>query len=226
MAPRDRSFFRAWARSTFASSSPAFLGSSVLLQTSKKAQKAKGDVDVKGLLLIFYSEVSSKALIYILNLSHPLNLSSMQLPSKPTFLILTVLSALLLAAPANAWSPAGRIRHLLSRPRRSRMPTTSKVEASSLAFTSGVTEEEIMATTATMALPSLVRKNAQIIMPNKWDLPRHSASDEDTRRAKLLWDAELVTGRVAMIAAMSLMIGEATTGHSVAMQVMDVLAMN
>jgi len=131
---------------------------------------------------------------------------------------------------ASAWNPASTVRGFL-RPggrganTRPRSETTSKIlEPSSLAFRTGREEDEMMMSTVSSSatLPLPVQRIPD--MPRKWDLPRHSSrSEEDLEREKFLWDTELVVGRVAMIAALTLMIGEVTTGDSILHQITSFL---
>lgn len=135
---------------------------------------------------------------------------------KRVSLITLVAMSFLLALPANAWNPTSSIRHLL-RPRLARREAGFPVEASSLAYRSGAEAFEMIATPVTFPLSS---EQKVVNLPKKWDLPRHSPSVQEVMRTKFLWDAELVMGRAAMIAALTLMIGELSTGHSIAHQIM------
>ena len=130
-------------------------------------------------------------------------------------------SLILLASMAiavNAWNPAMGARRLLGRRLWDRREVTSKIEPRTLAFRTGCEEEEMM---VAVSLPLSVQPT--LVMPNKWDLPRHSPSIPEQQKEKFLWDTELFMGRVAMIAALTLMVGELTTGYSIANQIVTVL---
>jgi hypothetical protein len=118
-----------------------------------------------------------------------------------------------LVIPANAWNAEKGVRRLLLS-RLGRRETTLKVDPSSLAYRTGRDEDEM---TLTTAFPLSVQK--KLDMPKEWELPRQSHSQQATMREKFLWDAELIMGRAAMMAALALMIGEVSTGHSIANQI-------
>ena len=52
-------------------------------------------------------------------------------------------------------------------------------------------------------------------------LPRHSPPADVVERQNLLWDVELTTGRVAMVAAILLFLGEISSGLSISEQIMN-----
>ena len=143
----------------------------------------------------------------------------MNLLQRASLLLLLVAMA---ALQANAWNPAMGARRLLGRRLvdRREPTTTSKMEPRTLAFRTGSEEEEM---TVAMTFPLAVQQT--LVMPNKWDLPRHSPSELQQQQEKLLWDTELLMGRAAMIAALTLMVGELTTGHSIANQIVTVLCL-
>merc|ERR1712176_256370 len=57
-----------------------------------------------------------------------------------------------------------------------------------------------------------------------YTLPANRNSEQDRKQVENLSDAELMIGRVAMVGAISLLVGEVMTGQSIFEQVMDVVS--
>jgi hypothetical protein len=71
--------------------------------------------------------------------------------------------------------------------------------------------------------PMSQHQQSNVVAIDPKDLPRHSPPAAVVEREKLLWDAELITGRVAMVAAVLLLGGEVVSGLSISDQLMNLL---
>lgn len=75
----------------------------------------------------------------------------------------------------------------------------------------------IQSSVETLAVPFINMK------PRAMDLPRHSPPKEFLRRQKMMFDAEMIVGRLAMVAALILFGNELITGTSMADQMTGLL---
>ena len=132
--------------------------------------------------------------------------------SRSSLLAIVSTFIFMLANPANAWGNKVSV----NRPRSFASPSKPKCDGSSLGYKSGIEEEDNLNVYAAAISSALPVKSE---LPSKWELPRHSPPADDAMRERLLWDTEMTLGRVAMVAALFLLVGEIFTGQSMTDQV-------
>jgi hypothetical protein len=69
----------------------------------------------------------------------------------------------------------------------------------------------------------VVKSSTLNVYVNPLELPKHSPSKEVVARAKFLLNSEMALGRIAMIAAVLLLVGEVVTGLSITDQITSLL---
>lgn len=150
--------------------------------------------------------------------------------------LLLLLVGTLLCAPTLAWNPLKRRQNRPFQATTLETTTSPKVSSvdSRLYYQNGqeaVMDDHLLmpslftttaATTTTTTVSADLAAAPSSILPPKpraMDLPRHSPPQEVLQRQKFMLDAEMLVGRLAMVAAMVLFANEIFTGSSLADQV-------